>query len=325
MSLSAKCELMDSKMRHHKTLETNSIKSYSLKRYFDFVLAAFGLIISLPIWVLVALAIWVEDGNPILYRQIRLGKGGREFNLFKFRSMIKNAEQQTGPVWASKDDHRVTKIGSFLRRTALDELPQLLNILKGDMSFVGPRAERPELANEIESQIPRFNLRLLVRPGLTGLAQVHGKYNTHPRNKLRFDLLYINNQSFFLDIKLILLSFWITFTFKWADAGKKIEKLIGEIMIEEGVITEEQLKEALEHQSIWGGRIGENLVRVGYISNSELKYFLNMQVKLTGNGNWYDNKGNGVEHHANQVSLKKRAFIVKGQRDVAKPPKGIGR
>lgn len=251
-----------------------------VKRPFDFLLSFIGLVVSFPLWVIVAIAIWLEDGRPILYSQKRLGKDRREFQLLKFRSMIKNAEQQTGPVWANKDDHRITKVGRILRKTALDELPQLLNILKGEMSFVGPRAERPELAREIEREIPKFSLRLLLRPGLTGLAQVCGKYNTNPRNKLRYDLLYIRNQSFLLDLKLILLSFWITFTFRWADTEKKIDKLIGQMMLEEGVITEEQLVEALEHQKIWGGKIGENLVNKGYISNSSLKQFLDKQLKL---------------------------------------------
>ncbi len=254
-------------------------ESSFVKRPFDLLLSLVGLVVSFPLWIIVAIAIWLEDGRPILYRQKRLGKNGKEFQLLKFRSMIKDAEQQTGPVWSSKDDHRITKVGKVLRKTALDELPQLLNILKGDMSFVGPRAERSELAREIEKEIPKFSLRLLVRPGLTGLAQVRGKYNTIPRNKLRYDLLYIRNQSFMLDLKLILLSFWITFTFKWSDTEKKIDKLIGQIMLEEGVITEAQLVEALEHQRIWGGKIGENLIRKGYISKSDLSRFLNEQWK----------------------------------------------
>ena len=265
-------------------------ESSFVKRPFDLLLSLIGLVVSFPLWVIVAIAIWLEDRRPILYSQKRLGRNGKEFQLLKFRSMIKDAEQQTGPVWSNKDDHRITKVGRILRKTALDELPQLLNILKGDMSFVGPRAERPELAREIEREIPRFNLRLLVRPGLTGLAQVCGKYNTIPRNKLRYDLLYIRNQSFLLDLKLILLSFWITFTFRWADTEKKIDKLIGQIMLEEGVITQEQLVEALEHQRVWGGKIGESLIAKGYIAESELIHFLNVQVTLNGRGNWSRNR-----------------------------------
>ncbi len=291
MTTLSKRKLIDDKIGQHKTLELTSVKEYSLKVCFDFVLAVFGLIISLPIWLFIAAAIWVEDGKPILYRQRRLGKDGKEFYLFKFRSMIRDAEQQTGPVWAIKDDHRVTKMGEFIRRTALDELPQLVNILKGDISFVGPRAERPEFVEEFEREIPGFNLRLLVRPGLTGLAQVYGKYNTPPRNKLRYDLLYIKNLSFLLDLKLILLSFWMTFTFRWANAEKKIDKLIGEILLEEGVITEVQLKDALEHQKEQGGKIGENLIKKGYITEPDLFHFLNVQVMLNGNGNGHSKKG----------------------------------
>lgn len=136
--------------------------------------------------------------------------------------MIPDAEKHTGAVWASENDPRVTKVGRILRATAMDELPQLINILKGDMSFVGPRAERPELVSNFVKDVPHFNDRLSVRPGLTGLAQIYGRYDTNPKNKFRYDLLYIKNQSFLLDIKLILLSFWITFRGKWEYRGKKI-------------------------------------------------------------------------------------------------------
>ncbi len=278
-----------------REIDIEEIKVPFLKRPFDFLLSLIGLVVSFPLWIIIGLAIWLEDGRPIFYSQTRLGKNGREFRLLKFRSMIKDAEQQTGPVWANREDHRITKVGRFIRSTALDELPQLLNILKGDMSFVGPRAERPEITDEVTKEIPGFKTRLLIRPGLTGIAQVYGNYNTPPRNKLRYDLLYIKNQSFLLDIKLILISFWITFTFKWSEREKRVERLIGQIMLESGVITEDQLKEALEHQKIWGGRIGENLIKKGYISELQLRYFLNMQLLHNGRRSWLKSGGSDKE------------------------------
>jgi len=191
-------------------------QAYLLKRPFDILLSIIGLVLSFPIWIVVAVAIYVEDGAPVIFAQTRLGKDGRKFKFYKFRSMIKNAEAGTGPVWAYKEDSRITTVGKFLRKTALDELPQLLNILLGQMSFVGPRAERPEFVSEFRKIIPGFNNRLLVRPGLTGVAQVYGHYYTQPRNKLRYDMLYIYNQSFLFDLKLIFASFWYTFRGKWA-------------------------------------------------------------------------------------------------------------
>lgn len=200
-----------------------------LKRPFDFLLASLGLIFSSPLWVLVAFAIWLDSGRPVFYLQERLGWEGRRFIVWKFRSMAKDAEAGSGPVAATKNDHRVTKVGRILRNTGLDELPQLINILRGDMSFVGPRADRPwEMekndgdlfagvgsppdvnAASFSALIPNYHLRLSVRPGLTGLAQVYAKYDTPRRQKLRFDLLYIRKSGFWLDLKLILLGFWIS-------------------------------------------------------------------------------------------------------------------
>lgn len=251
-----------------------------LKRILDIFVSFVGLIISIPLWIAIALAILIEDGRPIIFRQKRLGKLGRTFYVYKFRSMIKDAENNTGPVWANKSDHRATKVGHFIRRTGLDELPQLYNILKGDMSFVGPRPERPELAGEFKKVIPNFDSRLLVRPGLTGLAKVYGNYNTTPRNKLRFDLIYIMNQSFWLDLKLMLVSFWMTFTFRWESKERKIDKLIGEIILESGMISEEQLEDALQYQKSWGGKVGEILIERGYITKEKLKHYLNVQIAL---------------------------------------------
>jgi lipopolysaccharide/colanic/teichoic acid biosynthesis glycosyltransferase len=200
-----------------------------VKRIFDIVLSLFGTIVSSPLWLLISLAVLFEDGQPIFYFQERIGKGGRTFKALKFRSMIKDAEVGIGPVQAKENDSRITQVGRILRGTAMDELPQLINILKGDMSFVGPRALRPtELevwgnpeAARIE-EIPEYRERQAVTPGLTGLAQVYLPTDAPRPEKFRHDLLYIEKQSFWFDLKLILLSFWITFRGKWESRGKKI-------------------------------------------------------------------------------------------------------
>jgi lipopolysaccharide/colanic/teichoic acid biosynthesis glycosyltransferase len=200
-----------------------------LKRPFDVGLSSLGILLSSSLWLLIALLIWLEDRGPVFYPQDRVGKGGRIFKAFKFRSMIKEAERDHGPVQAVENDPRVTKVGRILRATAMDELPQLLNILRGDMSFVGPRALRPHekeaLANpetkDIED-IPGYQERHEVRPGLTGLTQVYVPGDTPRRKKFRYDLLYIKKRSFWLDMKLIVLSFWITFRGKWESRQPKI-------------------------------------------------------------------------------------------------------
>lgn len=195
-----------------------------MKRIFDILLSSFGLICSSPLWVLFALLIKLQDGGPVFYGQERVGERGRVFRVLKFRSMIVDAEKQTGAVWATENDPRVTRIGRLLRATAMDELPQLWNIFRGDMSFVGPRAERPELVKEFAATIRDYLTRLAAKPGLTGLAQVYGRYDTLPRHKLKFDRLYIKRQSMGLDLKLIMLSFFITFTGKWEHRGKRVGK-----------------------------------------------------------------------------------------------------
>ena len=189
------------------------------KRPFDLlVLSVVHLALSpvfLVLWTLIPLAIWLQDRGPVFYTQRRVGKGGKVFRVFKFRSMIPNAESITGPVWASEDDPRVTRVGRFLRATALDELPQVINLWKGDLSLVGPRPERPELADEFAGKVPGFKARLAVRPGLTGLAQVKGRYATRPRDKLRYDNLYTKSMSPWLDVKLLFLSVLVTLKAGW--------------------------------------------------------------------------------------------------------------
>ena len=182
------------------------------KRAMDIVLSALGLIVLSPVLLAVAAAIKLEDGGPVFYKQKRLTRGSREFEILKFRSMIVDAEKYAGAVLATEDDPRITKVGKFIRACRLDEFPQLLNILKGDMSIVGPRPERKLLADEISKDIPEFAYRLKVRGGLTGYAQIYGKYNTSAYDKLRLDLMYIENYSLLLDIKLIILTLRIIFS-----------------------------------------------------------------------------------------------------------------
>ena len=199
-----------------------------LKRAFDATLAGAGLILSAPLWAIFAAAIRIEDGGPVFYRQSRVGLGGRTFDALKFRSMRPDAERATGAIQAPADDPRVTRVGRLMRATAMDELPQLLNILRGDMSFVGPRALRP---GEIETNsdgrlerledVPGFEHRIRVRPGLTGLAQVYAPRDVRRRQKFKYDRLYVERRSWCLDLRLILLSFWISVLGRWEVRGRK--------------------------------------------------------------------------------------------------------
>ena len=199
-----------------------------LKRAFDATLAATGLVLSSPLWVVFAAAIKLEDGGAVFYRQGRVGLDGRTFDALKFRSMRPDAEKATGAIQAAEHDPRVTRVGRFMRATAMDELPQLVNILRGDMSFVGPRALRP---GEIETgsdgrlerleDVPGFEHRVKVRPGLTGLAQVYARRDVPRRQKFKYDRLYVERRSWCLDARLILLSFWISVLGTWEARGRK--------------------------------------------------------------------------------------------------------
>lgn len=183
----------------HRTL------SYlALKRTMDIIASALGLLITSPFLLAVALAIKCDDRGPVFYRQKRLTADGKMFEILKFRSMRIDAEKDGVARLASTADDRITRIGHFIRATRLDELPQLINILRGEMSLVGPRPERPEIAEQYAKEIPEFPMRLLVKAGLTGYAQVYGKYNTTPQDKLQMDLMYIANMSLLQDIRLIL-------------------------------------------------------------------------------------------------------------------------
>jgi lipopolysaccharide/colanic/teichoic acid biosynthesis glycosyltransferase len=200
-----------------------------LKRPFDMCLAGLGLLLSAPLWGAAALAIKLEDGGPVFFRQERWGQGKRPIRVYKFRTMVPNANPVGVTVQATPDDPRITLVGRMLRATAFDEIPQLLNIWKGEMSLVGPRAlpinERQvrERGEEMpDEQIPGFEERLRVRPGLTGIAQIWAPRDIPRRHKFKYDLLYLKKQSFGCDLKLIALSFWITFRGKWEARGEKL-------------------------------------------------------------------------------------------------------
>ena len=181
------------------------------KRALDIVLATLALIVASPFMAVTAIAIKLYDHGPALYKQVRLTKDGREFEILKFRSMRVDAEKDGVARLAAEHDNRITPVGKVIRAIRFDELPQIFNILRGDMSIVGPRPERPEIAAQYEEEMPAFSLRLQVKAGLTGMAQVYGKYNTEPRDKLKMDLMYINNMSLMQDLELIFATVRILF------------------------------------------------------------------------------------------------------------------
>lgn len=180
-----------------------SLSQRIVKRTCDIIFSLLGLVLTSPIMLATALAIKLEDGGPVFFRQERATLGGKEFSILKFRSMIVDAEKDGHPHPAGEKDPRITKVGNFIRATRIDELPQILNILKGDMSIVGPRPERLEHVQKYCEEIPEFKYRLKVKGGLTGPAQVFGKYNTSPLNKLKMDLFYITNYSLLLDLQIL--------------------------------------------------------------------------------------------------------------------------
>ena len=199
------------------------------KRGLDVMLAGTGLLASLPLWGAIAVAVKLEDRGPVFFRDRRVGRGGREFGVLKFRTMVPDADRLFGPRQAEKNDPRVTRIGRTLRATAMDELPQLWNIFRGDMSFVGPRALRPgEIHTRGDGRIvalesvPGYRERHAVPPGLTGVAQIYADRDVPPRQKFRYDRVYTRRRSFELDVRLILLSFWITFRGRWEHRGRKV-------------------------------------------------------------------------------------------------------
>jgi exopolysaccharide biosynthesis polyprenyl glycosylphosphotransferase len=178
------------------------------KRAFEILFSIGLLLFTLPVLILTAIAIKLESPGPIFYKQERVGLNGKTFNIIKLRSMRTDAEKN-GPQWAAKNDPRVTRVGQFIRKTRIDELPQLINILRGDMSLIGPRPERPMFTEQFDKEIPGFKKRLMVKPGLTGWAQVNGGYEATPAEKLELDMEYIRNQSFKMDLQILFKTVWI--------------------------------------------------------------------------------------------------------------------
>src|SRR5436309_2707977 len=204
------------------------VGGYALKGVLDRLLAVVALVVSAPIWVIVAAAIKLEDGGPVFFMQERWGIDKKVIRVRKFRSMVINADRQLGAVQARENDPRITRVGRLLRATSCDELPQVLAILSGDMSWVGPRALpiNEHQINEVngfvpDEAIPGFQMRCAVRPGLTGLAQVYAPRDVRRLNKFRYDVLYVRKQSLFLDLRLIMLSLWITARGAWEQRGQK--------------------------------------------------------------------------------------------------------
>ncbi len=197
-----------------------SMEQRFIKRTIDILCSLALLIVTSPIMLLTAIAIKVYDGGPVLYKQVRCTRGMREFHIMKFRSMRTDAEKDGVARLAQKNDNRITPIGKFIRKCRIDELPQLINILKGDMSFIGPRPERPEIIKQYVDVMPEFVYRTKVKAGLAGFAQVYGKYNTTPYDKLKLDLIYIEHYSVWLDLKLMLLTLKILF---WPDSTEGVE------------------------------------------------------------------------------------------------------
>jgi exopolysaccharide biosynthesis polyprenyl glycosylphosphotransferase len=184
------------------------------KEAMDVLVSLVLLILALPVMIITAIAIRIDSKGSIFYRQYRVGKGGKEFTLIKFRSMVKDAESKTGAVWAGKQDPRITWVGRIIRHLRIDELPQLINVLKGEMSLVGPRPERPEFVEKFISNIPFYARRMNVKPGVTGWAQVKHKYDESVEDvqkKLRYDLFYLENMSISLDIKILINTIWVIF------------------------------------------------------------------------------------------------------------------
>ena len=205
------------------------------KRIMDLAICLPVAIVALPFLLLTPLAIKLEDGGPVFFRQKRASLGGKEFEILKFRSMVVDADKIGNRSGATTNDPRITKVGKFIRATRIDELPQLLNIIRGDMSIVGPRPERVENMADYSKDIPEFDFRTKVKGGLTGFAQIYGKYNTSPYDKLRLDLMYIENYSFTLDIKLILMTIRIMLSKDSTEGFDKVEEA-------------ERMKEEVLHQ-----------------------------------------------------------------------------
>ncbi|MBQ7833500.1 MAG: sugar transferase, partial [Lachnospiraceae bacterium] len=211
-----------------------------IKRTIDLVCAILLVIITSPIMLVTALIIKLSDGGPVFYKQVRCTLNNKEFNIIKFRSMRVDAEKDGKARLASKGDPRITPFGRFIRTVRIDELPQLFNIIKGDMTFIGPRPERPEIIQEYVKDMPEFAFRTKVKAGLAGYAQVYGKYNTTPYDKLKLDLTYIENYSVWLDIKLMLLTLKVLITPDSTEGVDKNQKTALKNKVEETSDTNEE-------------------------------------------------------------------------------------
>ncbi|MBQ1821856.1 MAG: sugar transferase [Lachnospiraceae bacterium] len=199
----------------------------AVKRICDIILSLIAIILTSPVMLIAAIAIHKYDGGPVFFRQKRCTRNGRVFEILKFRSMIVDAEKDGKARLATENDDRITPVGHFIRKTRIDELPQFFNILKGDMSFVGPRPERPEIVAEYEKEFPEFDLRMKVKAGLTGYAQVYGKYNTTAYDKLKLDLIYVQKYSLLMDLRLIFMTVKVIFmkeSTEGLDDGERIAK-----------------------------------------------------------------------------------------------------
>ena len=200
------------------------LETRAMKRLMDIIVAFIGLVGAIPFMLGTAIAIKLTDPGPLIYSQVRTGRGGKEFRVYKFRTMKVDAEKNTGPMLAQENDPRITKTGKFLRMVRLDELPQILNVLRGDMSIVGPRPERPFFVEKYIKETPEYAYRHNVKPGITGLAQVSGKYNTTAYDKLMYDLLYIQKCSLWTDVKIIIRTVKVLLTKSATEGVKGMDK-----------------------------------------------------------------------------------------------------
>ena len=201
VSLNSQALLERSRARS-RPLAASQRRYLRMKRCFDVAIASIMFLICLPVLALAMICIYIDSPGPVFYKQERVGYKGKLFKVVKLRSMRLDAEKD-GPQWAQKHDPRVTRVGAFLRSTRIDELPQLLNVIRGEMSLIGPRPERPMFVEQFNREIPGFHNRLLMKPGLTGWAQVNGGYDISPEEKLELDLYYIRNASLWLDLRIL--------------------------------------------------------------------------------------------------------------------------
>lgn len=206
-----------------------TIEQKFVKRISDIILSIIGITLFSPIMLIAALLIKLTSKGPVIYKQVRITENNKKFQVYKFRTMYENAEAMTGPVLASDDDPRITRIGKFFRMVRIDELPQFFNVLIGDMSFIGPRPERPYFVEQFEKDYPNYHYRHNVKAGITGLAQVMGKYSTDVKDKLRLDLMYIKNYSILLDLRILFLTIKIALT-KEASSGLREDKSLDELL-----------------------------------------------------------------------------------------------